>query len=374
MYLGRERTKNDLKKQEKGEEEDDTMTRHMTMVSPVPVMHITSETFSPEEREDSNKRWAIPENQRFCQGWKLHMKQDLIDSIDKGYPIPLIQTTKREVTDRTSWVQDGQTRLSIILDYKMNKFCDNNGKLYKSTGENGMNMYRTSEERERFDAYNLWIAETTFIGYTLEETYKLESEMFARLNSGKQLTDNEKYHNKKSKSAVNHVYEMAKEQRVIKYCGNVGKGKTFAGLADMVGATVSIGKRDKSRCTKSYDINSRYLDLTREELERATMFFKEYFDVLEEVYTGKHKANFGQLSKVLCMAVYNYIDNGGWDVIQWCFEQLKGDEKYLDTLFNNLQKGDKRNMKESNITARLNRLWEAFNESGSSETSGSESE
>ena len=76
------------------------------------------------------------------------------------------------------------------------------------------------------------------------------------------------------------------------------------------------------------------------------------------------------------MAVYNYIDNGGWDVIQWCFDRMKRDEKYLDTLFNDLQKGDKRNMKESNITARMNRLWEVFNESAeySSETSGSESD
>ena len=351
------------------------MARHMTMVSPLPVMYITSETFSPEEREGSSKRWAIPENQRFCQGWKLHMKQDLIDSIDRGYPIPLIQTTKRKMTDTTSWIQDGQTRLTIILDYKANRFQDNNGKLYKNIGENPA-LYRTDEERERFDTYNLWIAETTFTGYTLEEAYKLESEMFARLNSGKQLTPNEKYHNKKSKSAVNHVYELAKDARMIKYCGNVGTGRSFAGLADMVGAIVSIGRSDKTRCTKSYDINSRYLDLTSEELERTTVFFNEYFNVLDMVYTGKHTASFGKLSGVLCMAVYNYIDNGGWDVIQWCFDRMKRDEKYLDTLFNDLQKGDKRNMKESNITARMNLLWEVFNESAeySSETSGSESD
>ena len=321
-----------------------TRTRYEILVD-----EINMNTFDPKSREDSNKRYVIPPQQRF-PGWRLHKKIDLIDSIDRNFEIPAIMLTQRGGNETQSYIQDGQTRLVTIWEYKNNEFTNQHGQYYKDL---------TEMQRYKFNQYRLMVSKTIFDGYAIEEIKNVEAEMFSKLNAGQPLTNNEKFHSQKHKYVLEYVYDFAKKEDVKKYFGKIGEGKTFSQLDNIVGAVLTIGLGNKDRCTTSYDLNCSYLDYI--DIVKVGTFFEEYFEVLSRVVTGKHKKQYGKLSGILSLAIYNYLENGSWKVIEWLLTKLQDDDKYLRTICLTLNAGDQRNLSRSAIIARLGIVQSTYN-------------
>jgi len=70
-----------------------------------------------------------PEFQRGLK-WSLPQKQGLIDSLLRGYQIPIfyvhLESRKNNYTggiERTAWIVDGQQRLAAIVSYRNNEFA-----------------------------------------------------------------------------------------------------------------------------------------------------------------------------------------------------------------------------------------------------------
>ena len=70
-------------------------------------------------------------NEEYQRGtiWRLPQKQGLIDSLLRGYQIPLfyvhLESRKNEYTrgiEMTAWIVDGQQRLAAIVAYRKNEF------------------------------------------------------------------------------------------------------------------------------------------------------------------------------------------------------------------------------------------------------------
>lgn len=124
--------------------------------------------------------------QRAPGAWSKKQEQYFIDSILRGYSIPMIFIHKKE---EEKWVVDGQHRLQTIKKFANNKLelRDNysNDIIKKS---NGGRKYKnlSNEFQERFDEYPLPIIKLE--NYTDEEIRSL----FKRLQSGTSLSVGEK--------------------------------------------------------------------------------------------------------------------------------------------------------------------------------------
>ena len=152
----------------------------------------------------ANELRPKPEYQRGTV-WKLPQKQGLIDSLLRGYQIPLFYVHLEERAnnytggvEKTAWIVDGQQRLDAIIGYRQNEFALPDPKKAKPgsvlppgttalppwTGKKFEDL--TSEEKERLLGRELLVIEMT------ADHPNEVRDLFIRLQAGTPLTAQEK--------------------------------------------------------------------------------------------------------------------------------------------------------------------------------------
>ena len=80
---------------------------------------------------DAYSAQELRANREFQRGltWSVTQKQGLIDSLLRGYQIPIfyvhVESRTNHYTDgveKTAWIVDGQQRLEAIAAYRQNRF------------------------------------------------------------------------------------------------------------------------------------------------------------------------------------------------------------------------------------------------------------
>lgn len=152
----------------------------------------------------ANELRPKPEYQRGTV-WKLPQKQGLIDSLLRGYQIPLFYVHLEERSnnytggiEKTAWIVDGQQRLDAIIGYRQNEFALPDPKKAKPgsvlppgsailppwTGKKFEDL--SYEEKERFLGRELLVVEMT------ADHPNEVRDLFIRLQAGTPLTAQEK--------------------------------------------------------------------------------------------------------------------------------------------------------------------------------------
>ena len=145
-----------------------------------------------------------PEYQRGTK-WSLPQKESLIDSLLRGYDLPLFYVhlldRKNKFTgtvESTAWLVDGQQRLAAITDYIHNDFAlldpkkEAPGTAIPSLMEappsrQGVTFEKLSlDDQQRLLARDLWVVEMR------EEAHNEARDIFIRLQAGTPLTAQEK--------------------------------------------------------------------------------------------------------------------------------------------------------------------------------------
>jgi len=311
---------------------------------------------------EDDKEFRIPIHNRFPQ-WKTSKSEDLVDSIMKNYPIHSIMTSQHV---RNGFVckdiEDGQTRLSVLQNYTQDKYTWN-GLKYSEL---------TEEARSKFNCYEVRVEVIGKTRNMSEETFNTEiHRIFERLNSGRPLSGNDKYHLYRSSSPVIMFALELKDSIEFrdyfkKYIGKIGEGKSRSLLSDTVGCVLALTRTDTSRAdciNTSYERNCRYIhdDISETSRQNAIEFFRFYFRLLDDALTSvaSPKKCYGKLSGVLGLLLYGWIqdkeqvqhrDRDIWK----SYITLGLARGYHDTLFSTLRPGDRRNLTSSSLKIR----WE----------------
>ena len=168
----------------------DTITRNISeILGTNPEQTLTK--FDPERKNNATTtaKLQIPEHQRFYV-WREQQWSALIDSIMDNYPLPLLVATQHNINSKIVWyIQEGQQRLITIQNFMRGMFKWKN-KSYSDLNE---------EEKRIFLCYkvNLEVID--------EPTPEQVAEIFERLNSGKSLTDNDKFWNRRASPVVSFI-------------------------------------------------------------------------------------------------------------------------------------------------------------------------
>jgi hypothetical protein len=257
-------------------------------------------------------------------------------------------------------IEDGQTRLSVLQNYVRGNYTWN-GRKY---------MELTDTERNTFNSYEVKIEIIIKPRGMSEETFNTEiHHIFERLNSGKPLSGNDKYHLYRSSSPIIILALELKDapefrDNVKKYIGKIGDGKTRSLLSDIVGCVLPLTRSDASRTeciNTSYERNRMHIhdSISDESKQNVLTFFRFYFRLLDDALTSvtNPKKCYGKLSGVLGMLVYAWIQNTE-DVQHQDYNIWKNfitcglTHGYYDVLFNNLRPGDRRNLTPSSLYTR----------------------
>jgi len=149
----------------------------MFKVSVIPVSCLV--TF--KRVQNGNLRFDLEVQRRSV--WTLEQKQDLIDSVIFGYPIPPLYFIDKK--DEKYWVLDGQQRCRSVTEYMNNEFAlsdniddfiDEDNEIYQIKGLKYIALPKAIQKL--LDAKNF--TTYTYSNITPEEIEK----MFKRLNSG----------------------------------------------------------------------------------------------------------------------------------------------------------------------------------------------
>jgi hypothetical protein len=310
---------------------------------------------------EDNKEFRIPIHNRFPQ-WKSSKSEDLVDSIMKNYPIHSIMTSQH-VSEGIVYkdIEDGQTRLSVLQNYTRGDYTWNGLKYAELT----------ETERNRFNCYEVRVEIIVKPRGMSEETFNTEiHRIFERLNSGRPLSGNDKYHLYRSSSPVIMFALELKDSIEFrdyfkKYIGKIGEGKSRSLLSDTVGCVLALTRTDTSRAdciNTSYERNCRYIhnDISEESRKNAIKFFRFYFALLDDALTSvtTPKKCYGKLSGVLGLLLYSWIqdkEHSEDEYDTWkSFITLSLARGYSDTLFSTLRPGDRRNLTPSSLKIR----WE----------------
>jgi hypothetical protein len=224
------------------------------------LIHAILDNFDPNEsRNLGTKRYRIPIYQRFDR-WSLKTKQKLIDTVIQSIQmLPVFVTSHAEVSaggniQQYYNIQDGQTRLSTLYNFMQNQFQTEDGRFFKDLLE---------EERARFRSYSLLlIVSEKNEGISDREFEAALADMFERLNSGKPLSDNDKYHARLNTPVMQLVESLRTSPEfgmlLKKYCwGKLGMGTTRPGLKEMAAIIMSVIMNDSNFITTSYALNGQ---------------------------------------------------------------------------------------------------------------------
>jgi hypothetical protein len=305
------------------------------------------------------KMYRIPEHNRFPQ-WNQEKGANLVDSIMHNYPIHTIMLSRHGNTHFN--IEDGQTRMSVLQNYLKGAFTWNELH-YNELSQEQQTNFNTYETR-------IEILEKRAETDDDAEFNRQIREIFARLNSGKPLTGNDKYHLYVKTSPVLRLIMDMKEDDEFqhsfrKYIGGVGTGKTRRLLSDMMGAVLPLiltGEIQTDCINTSYERNHCYLseDVTDHGIANVKEFFRFYFTLLNDGLPvgALMLKKFGKLSGILGLLVYSWVTNRentiGIHRAKWVRYVSEGLNKdYNRIVFHALNAGDARNLVASSIRKRV---------------------
>jgi hypothetical protein len=336
------------------------------------LIHAILDNFDPNEsRNLGTKRYRIPIYQRFDR-WSLKTKQKLIDTVIQSIQmLPVFVTSHAEVSaggniQQYYNIQDGQTRLSTLYNFMQNQFQTEDGRFFKDLLE---------EERARFRSYSLLlIVSEKNEGISDREFEAALADMFERLNSGKPLSDNDKYHARLNTPVMQLVESLRTSPEfgmlLKKYCwGKLGMGTTRPGLKEMAAIIMSVIMNDSNFITTSYALNGQRMVATEvgaADIERVSSFLRLYFDTIELAIPNVAKpksAIFNKLPSILGMMLFDFIEHPGAtrDAMWISFIKANHDHKnFTKTLFAGLNDGDRRCATIGAFNAKFTAVVRAF--------------
>ena len=347
-----------------------------TMITIALISLISEEAFTPRQEGDApiTTEYRVPDHQRF-PAWSLAKKQRLVDSVLKNFPIhAIIGVERRRINEDTieEWcdIEDGQTRMTYLQDFYLGKYpcergpdCIGNGCYFSEL---------STTLQQRFTNYQVSLEK--FKGNNITSDHI--AEIFTRLNSGKPLGDNDKFHSRKETAVLMYLEELKTHPELrrdfTKFIGPIGTGKTYKLLGDIIGAMLAVATRhDESggqACINtSYELNHRYLRnaFTLEQKNDMIAFFKAYFAMLHQQNDGINakpkKSLYCKLSNVLGLSVCSWVRLGNIQgAIAWYVGKMIEDPKYVPASFAQLNKGDIRNCQGPSVWRRLEKIMEQF--------------
>jgi hypothetical protein len=267
----------------------------------------------------SAKEYQVPVNNRF-PSWSASASVLLVDSVMKDFPLSNLLMTQSVVLydgdhRAINYVQDGQTRLSILQDYLKNKFAWND-KFYNQLDET---------KRAHFNNYTVRVELIKKKAGVSADEFKNECRLiFGRINSGKPLTDNDKFHNCMDEPVLQLVMTLKMEPEfrapLKKIFGDIGGGKTRVGLANMVGVILAIALKNGDCITPSYLTNSSYVIsdnggavlITDAIKEQVREFFRWYIALVNEINdiaeVPIQKGLYRKISGFLALTLTDWLD------------------------------------------------------------------
>jgi hypothetical protein len=325
------------------------------------------EYFDPTERRNlGTKRYRIPPHQRF-DSWSLNLKQKLIDTILQDFPLGSVIVTRHfESGGHFYNIQDGQTRLTALYDFANNKFHAEDGRFFKDLSE---------EERARFRNYQMsWEIIEKTDEVSDREFEEIIADMFERLNSGKPLSDNDKFHARMSTSVMELVMSLKSSPDFVMqfkkyFWPDLGSGKTFTGLKEAAAIAMSIIHNCTDCITTSYKANGVRMVSTEvgaADIERVSSFLRRYFSIIERAIPNVAKPNrsiFNKIPSTLGMMLCNWIQTGGEiDDEMWIkFIKANHDHKhFIRTLFARVDDFDRRCATTSAFNSKIAAVIDAF--------------
>ena len=328
---------------------------------------ISPDDFDPSDRVSSDKKYRVPDHQRY-PSWPQNNKERLVDSVMTNYPIGQITLTKHHQDGEEYFnIQDGQTRMGALQEFVLDKFPWN-GKLYSEL---------TADERAEFNNYTVHIdifKKEKSMGQ--EEFDGIICEIFERLNSGKPLTDNDKYWNRKETPAMQLLNRLKTSSEfgplIRKYMWpNVGGGKGRGGLNNFVGLILGLLNARPECISTSFMQNGPILmktDVDEAGERRVTDFMRWYFGLLNDVFQFSElsaKRGFGQLSGVCGMIAVDWIKGPAvarrhYDMWKRYIELQCSRANFERRLFADLPAGHARNVIEISINARIDTVIAAY--------------
>ncbi len=262
----------------------------------------TKNMFDPRDdrTKTSSAPYVVPDNQRFDAWTDDNKKSALVDSVMKNYPMPSFVMSRHRVGDRDAhYIQDGQQRLRTLQKYILGKFT-----------WNGKKFSELSRQEER-----IFLTYQINCDIIADANRKELSIIFERINSGKPLTDNDKFHNRIESNVLTFIMKTLIIHPELSHsfatlCGPIGAGKARSYLKDIVGAVMPIIKNSVNHIRSSYDVNGFYLEDDISEEVKQTVFdiFKDYFRIvscaLSEASVTNIKKNYMKLGTMIGIFVF----------------------------------------------------------------------
>jgi len=219
------------------------------------------------------------------------MHKRLVESVMSDFPIhAMVLSTHyehigEEVVEYFN-IQDGQQRLTTLYNF-MEGIC--------ATTYEGKTFAEFSvDEKAKFRAYAVPCQEISKKAGNSQETYaNALTDIFERLNSGKPLSDNEKYHARRGEPLVKYATHDLPNLPGLKagfdmFIGPIGTGQAFKMMGDMVGAVLTIIKGSGNHLTTSFVRNCESLSLvvSEHDKQKVQSIFADWFRILNLAYTN----------------------------------------------------------------------------------------
>lgn len=348
------------------------MISKITILIPLMAL-IGEEYFTPRQEGDApiTTYYRVPDHQRFPD-WKLYKKQRLVDSVLKNFPIhAIIGVEQKKIQNNAivEWcdIEDGQTRMTYLQEFYHNKFRCEEGITCAGSGCYFKDLSPILQERFK----NYQVSLEKFRGDNISSDDI--AEIFTRLNSGKPLGDNDKFHSRKETAVLIYLEELKTHPELRSdfklYIGKIGEGKKYSLLGDMIGAILAIATRhnEKACITTSYELNYKYLKnvFTHEQKSDIIAFFRAYFEMLHQQNDGivpkPKKDLYRSLTGILGLSVCSWKEfNRIQDAISWYVGKKIDNSTYVPATFVELNNGDTRNNQGLAIKKRLEKIMQQF--------------
>ena len=337
-------------------------------------------------RRQNGMKYRIPEHQRHPQ-WKEDQKNLLIDTIFRNYPMSGI-TVSQHIEDNEMYfdLEDGQTRLSVLQEFYMNRFP------FTFDGYTKEFQELPSAIQRRFENYKITIE----ILSDLDEEGHDISESFDRLQNGSPLSDKDLYWNRKDQyPLVSKAINIINEQYWSSGHMNTSNGITdknrgqlphvvtliyaIINYHGMLAQEPQVTKR--KTFTKSFRSQAQKLKNEISEVDNARIqkFLTYLNEIISDVYEtlprfdGEKVNIWGDLGKQTGMILREWLDNENADEAvmeanqeKWVemmnLERMSGDLMYrgLRTMWNGMTSAAKQNTSDASIGARLQRVNEFY--------------
>jgi hypothetical protein len=333
----------------------------------------TSVSFHPHSKwggeEHRFRTYRIPDHQRFYK-WNHAQQKMLIDSIITGFPIQSLVVVSRIDTDieipRSYYdIEDGQSRMTTLWLFINNRFTISLDD--EETHYDDLPM----ETKMRILNYRIPIEQVEFTGIlTRREEQTMITELFIRLQMGRPLSDNDKYHASDHEPCMQMLSDIKSEYKakIEAYCGKVGDGKTKPMLSDFCSAILALGHNNTeyiNSFSENYEIIST--PFTDAGKYRITSFFGNYFALISlRVPSGSAKI-YGKMSKFLGYCVSSYINDPHQfpqPHLVWYLQEVVNNSKFVPTTFYNLAPGDQRNCRPLPVHRRNTAILAAYHNRG----------